>query len=620
MRSFARIKVRGIPLWGWAAAAVLYVVAAASAAAFAWQRSIESIAEVGSHRLDLYAAALRSELGRYETVPGIVARQDSVRALLHAEPGAARAALLPEVNRYLEAVNGDTGGLAVDVIDRQGEVIAASNWNQALSFIGTNVSYRPYFLDALARGSGRFFGIGTNTGVPGLYFASAVLDAGKPAGAVAVKVSVDAFESAWRSPGEAAMVVDGNGVIVISTVPAWKFAALTPITPERQRQIEASKQYAGRAVALLPHQKLDRWSASARFARYPDWTRPGHDKRFLELSRPAPQAGDSLMVLLDVEPAMRQLRTAFAFVTALFMIAGLYALYATQRRRAIAEKLKGQDALREANDHLEATVAERTAELTAANAAMQREIAERARTEQELVHAGKLAVLGQMAAGLTHELNQPLGAIRTLSDNARSFLERNQQPLAIANLERISKLVDGMAVLTGELKTFARKSDVQPVAVSLDDAVAHALLIYEARLRDKDVQLDVRIPAGTTVWAEPSQLQQVLVNLLGNALDAVADEPQRSIAIEAHDADQPGRVLFSIADSGTGIAPEVLPHLFEPFVTTKPRGRGLGLGLAITSRLVLGFGARIFASNRPDGGAQFTIEFMSMTETGVVDG
>ncbi len=620
MRSFARIEVRGIPLWGWAAAAVLYLVAAGLAVELAWQRSIDSIAEVGSHRLDLYAAALKSELGRYETVPGIVARQDSVRALLRTQSGTARDALLPAVNPYLEAVNGDTGGVAVDVIDLQGEVIAASNWNRPLSFIGTNVSYRPYFQDALARGSGRFFGIGTNTGMPGLYFASAVLDAGKPIGAVAVKVSVDALESAWRSPGEAAMVVDGNGVIVISTVPAWKFTALTPITPDRQRQIEASQQYAGRAVPLLPHRRLAGWDASARFVRYPDWTRPGRDKRFLELSRSAPQDGDSIRVLLDVEPAMRQQRTAFAFVTALFMIAGLYALYAIQRRRAIAEKLKGQDALRLANDHLEATVEARTAQLTAANVGMQREIAERTRTEQELVHAGKLAVLGQMAAGLTHELNQPLGAIRTLSDNARSFIERDQHALAIANLERISKLVDGMAVLTSELKTFARKSDVQRVAVSLDDAVAHALLLYESRMRADEVQVDVRIPAGTTVCAEPSQLQQVLVNLLGNALDAVASEPQRHIAIEAHQADQPGRVLFSIADSGAGIAPDVLAHLFEPFVTTKPRGRGLGLGLAITSRLVLGFGARISASNRPDGGAQFTIEFMSMTETGGVDG
>ena len=283
--------------------------------------------------------------------------------------------------------------------------------------------------------------------------------------------------------------------------------------------------------------------------------------------------------------------------------------------------------MRSANDRLEITVRERTAALTQANERMRQEIVERTRAEQllrdsqqEVVHAGKLAVLGQMAAGLTHELNQPLVAIKTLCENAVTFFERNQPAPAIGNLQRISRLVDSMAVLTSELKTFARKPDFERVAVSLNEAVTHAVLIYEARIRDEHVQLDVLIPAGTTICAEPSQLQQVIVNLLGNALDAVAGQTERIISIEASRNEQPGRVLFSVSDSGPGIAPEVLSHLFEPFVTTKPRGHGLGLGLAITSRLVNGFGARIFAANRTDGGAQFTIEFSETTAQETANG
>jgi two-component system, NtrC family, C4-dicarboxylate transport sensor histidine kinase DctB len=147
------------------------------------------------------------------------------------------------------------------------------------------------------------------------------------------------------------------------------------------------------------------------------------------------------------------------------------------------------------------------------------------------------------------------------------------------------------------------------VAVSLAEAVSHARLIYESRIRDEAVRLDVRIPPGTTVYAESSQLQQVIVNLLGNALDAVRDARTHVVTIEASEPDTQGRVRFTIADSGPGIAPEVLAHLFEPFVTTKPRGQGLGLGLAITSRIVEGFGAKIAAANDEDGGARFTIEF-----------
>ncbi|MDR5746389.1 ATP-binding protein [Caballeronia sp. LZ029] len=600
----------GVPLWAVAASAVLYLAAAAAAVEVAWHRGLDALTEAGAHRLDLYAASLKSELGRYEILPAIAARQDSIKTLLEAPPGARRA-LLPAVDDYLEAVNKDAGSVAVDVIDLNGDVIAASNWNQRVSFVGTNVAYRPYFTDSISGGSGRFFGIGTNTGEPGLYFASAVRGAGKVLGATAVKLSVDPLEAAWRVPNEAAMVVDGNGVVVISTVPAWKFTALAPIAAHKQEQIQASRQYAGRKVDNLGYERLDDWRNGAWFARLPDWSHPGRTRRYLVMSRSAPQAGDAIMVALDLSTARRQQQLAFAFVTLAFLIAGLYGLYAVQRRRVIFERLKAQDALQRANDRLEETVQQRTA-------ALQQEIEERVLTEhklrdsqQEVVHAGKLAVLGQMAAGLTHEINQPLVAIRTLCDNARTFFERGQPAQAIANLERVGKLVENMAQLTAELKAFARKPEANTVPVALGDALAHARLMYDARIRDERVQLDIDIAPDAIVEAEPGRLQQVIVNLLGNALDALAGCEAPRIRIGANRGDDPARVTFFIADNGPGIDPHVLAHLFEPFVTTKPRGHGLGLGLAITSRIVEGFGARIAAVNLEGGGAQFTIEFVA---------
>lgn len=600
----------GVPLWAVAASAVLYLAAAAAAVEVAWHRGLDALTEAGAHRLDLYAASLRSELGRYELLPAIAARQDSIKTLLAAPPDARRA-LLPAVDDYLQAVNRDAGSVAVDVIDLNGDVIAASNWNQAVSFVGTNVAYRPYFTDSLSAGNGRFFGIGTNTGEPGLYFASAVRDGQKVLGATAVKIRVDPLESAWRVPNEAAMVVDGNGVVVISTVPAWKFTALAPIAPQKQQQIQASRQYAGRKVDNLGYARLGDWRNGAWFARLPDWSHPGRERRYLVMSRSAPQAGDAIMVALDLSTARRQQQLAFAFVTGVFLIAAFYGLYAVQRRRVIVERLKAQDALQRANDRLEATVQQRTA-------ALQQEIDERVLTEhklrdsqQQLVHAGKLAVLGQMAAGLTHEINQPLVAIRTLCDNARTFFERGQSAQALANLARVGKLVENMALLTAELKAFARKPEASTVPVSLADALAHARLIYDSRIRDESVQLDIDIAPDTLVAAEPGRLQQVIVNLLGNALDALTGREAPRIRMGAKRSDDAARVTFFIADNGPGIDPHVLAHLFEPFVTTKPRGHGLGLGLAITSRIVEGFGARIAAVNLGGGGAQFTIEFVA---------
>src|SRR5690242_10135746 len=142
----------GIPLWAAAATVALYVAAAAAAVEVAWHRGLDALTEAGAHRLDLYAASLRSELGRYELLPAIAARQDSFRILLEA-PRDSRRALLPAVDSYLEAVNRDAGSVAVDVIDLNGDVIAASNWNQAMSFVGTNVAYRPYFTDSISGGS-----------------------------------------------------------------------------------------------------------------------------------------------------------------------------------------------------------------------------------------------------------------------------------------------------------------------------------------------------------------------------------------------------------------------------------------------------------------------------------
>jgi len=359
------MMMRGVPLWAWAAAAGLYVAAAAAATELAWHRGLDALTDAGTHRLDLYAASLRSELGRYEILPALAACRGSIKVLLEA-PRTARRALLPAVNYYLEAINKYAGSVAVNVIDLDGKVIESSNWNQPVSFVGTNVAYRPYFADSITSGSDRFFGIETNTGQPGLYFASAVRGKQKVLGATTVKISVDQLETAWRVPNEAAMVVDDNRVVVISTVPAWKFTALASMPAKRQQQIEASRQYAGGKVETLGYERLDDWRNGVWFARLPDWSHPGRERRYLVMSHSAPPAGDAIMLVLDLAGARRQQQLAFSFVIGAFLIALLYGLYAVQRRRTIAECLRAQDALQSANDRLEATVQQRTAALVRA--------------------------------------------------------------------------------------------------------------------------------------------------------------------------------------------------------------------------------------------------------------
>ncbi|OXH92102.1 two-component sensor histidine kinase, partial [Burkholderia multivorans] len=563
-------------------------------------------------RVDRTTNALKSTLDRYESLPYLLGSHPYVQELLAAPK---RADYVARTNRYLEDLNEHAHATVTYVIGADGLCVAASNWRAPDSFVGIEYRFRPYFIDAMHGRVGRFFGIGTISRDPGYYISQPVWRDGGIAGVVVVKLNLEWFQGADAS--EPLVVADEHGVVFLSSVPAWKYHTLKPLTEPVAASIFETRQYAQQPVTPLPMRVEQVLGGDAEIVRVGSGRRA---PRFLATRRRIGEPDWQLVTLAPIAPVDADARNATIVTGFGFVSVALLAFYWRMRRARVREMIRSRALLQQAYAELNRRVEERTADLSEANEQLQKEVGDRIRAEQELraaheevVHAGKLAVLGQMAAGLTHELNQPLVAIRTLCDNARTFFERDQPAQAFANLERIGKLVDGMAVLTGELKTFARKPDVERVAVSLNEAVAHARLIYDARLRDEGVQLDVNIAPGTTVSAESSQLQQVIVNLLGNALDAVHDAPVRRIAIAADAPDAHGRVRFTVTDSGAGIAPDVLPHLFEPFVTTKPRGQGLGLGLAITSRIVEGFGAKIAATNRDGGGAQFTIEFAAAT-------
>ncbi|MBP6764752.1 MAG: sensor histidine kinase, partial [Rubrivivax sp.] len=295
-------------------------------------------------------------------------------------------------------------------------------------------------------------------------------------------------------------------------------------------------------------------------------------------------------------------------------VAGLLAMAAWQSRHAAMQKLATQAALQAAHDTLETRVAERTQQLSSANTALALEVDHRKAveqslrdTQQELVHAAKMAVLGQISAGLAHELNQPLAALRTLSDNAAVLMDKQRLPETRANLQRISHLVGRLGELTRRLKTFAHKPGDQPVATPLAAAVANAQGLLAERLRRLGVQVQVEIAPDTPdVLADPGLIEQVLVNLMVNALDAMAGAPQRRLRIHA-DADA-GLVRLAVSDSGPGITPQMLPRLFEPFATSKPPGAGLGLGLMISRRIVREFGGELSATqNGSEGGATFVM-------------
>jgi two-component system C4-dicarboxylate transport sensor histidine kinase DctB len=217
-------------------------------------------------------------------------------------------------------------------------------------------------------------------------------------------------------------------------------------------------------------------------------------------------------------------------------------------------------------------------------------------------------MLGQMAAGVTHELNQPLAAIRAFADNAITFLERGQAAKASANLSHISDASARMGAIIAQLKGFARRSGSVAI-IDIAESIRASAFLLDSEFRRLGAVLNITGSheplAPVMVAGDPVRIEQVFINLLRNALDAVETAPQRCVSVTLEQ--EAGQAVVRIADTGPGIPGEVAAHLFEPFFTTKPSGKGLGLGLAISSSIVQAMNGQLTGSNRPAGGAQFEV-------------
>lgn len=259
-------------------------------------------------------------------------------------------------------------------------------------------------------------------------------------------------------------------------------------------------------------------------------------------------------------------------------------------------------------------VAKRTAALTETNAELRREMAERLQAEEtlratqdDLVQAAKLTVFGELATGITHELAQPLGAIQTLAGNAGEFMRRGNMAGAQDNLAIIDGLVERMGGIIQPLKSFARKSSTAPEPADVVMAVTSALFLLDQRIRSGGIRVANQVGReAPVVWCNRNRLEQILINLIANAIDAMSSSADRMLQIAARRRDD-GLIAIEIADSGDGLTRDVATKLFTPFYTTKPAGRGLGLGLTISRGIARDFGGDLSAENRYEGGARFIL-------------
>lgn len=549
---------------------ILLVVAAATV----WvtnrlltDRFTESTRNRAELRLALYSGNLLSELRRNAIVPQLLARDPTLIGALNSDDYS------QSTQRLISFVE-EIGAASLMLLDVDGRTVAATDRNR----LGSAHRGEPYFVNSIRANATVFSVIPREAGGYKFTYARRIESGANLLGVIVVEVDLAKFERAWSGISDAVIVSDSTGTVILATESRWRGLseadALTRETPQ------GAIQRAIRATA--------------------DWTALPADaylqgEAVMRVETRIPFRGWRMTSFTTYDSIRERVNGVLALEIMGFAILLALAFYFLSRKTALRMALFQRE----------------SAELRALNQRLQREIAERERvqetlavTEQTLAQSSKLAALGEMSAAVSHELNQPLAAMKTYLAGARLLLRRNRPDEALSSFGRIDDLIERMGAITRQLKSYARKGGDTFSPVNIGDALASSLSMMEPQLRQRQVQITQTLPQDKVlVMGDRMRIEQVMVNLLRNALDATksVSDPEVEIILAAGET-----ATLSVRDNGDGV--EDLDSLFEPFYTTKQPGDGVGLGLAISSGIVNDHGGRLIARNGQRGGAVFEMQ------------
>lgn len=529
-------------------------------------------------RIALYSGNLLAELRQNAIVPQLLARDP---ALIQALDSANYTLSTQRLISFVEEI----GAASLMLYDIDGRTVAATDRNR----LGSLHKSQSYFVEAVRANATIFTTIKLDSGGYQFMYSRRIQSGGNTLGVIAVEVDLQKFERSWAGISDAVIVTDSSGEIVLATSTRWRGQteeqALANETPQTaiRRAIQATTDW----TALPPDAYLQ-------------------GEAVMRLETRIPFRGWRMTSYTTYTSVRERVNGVLAIEVMGFAILLALTFYFLNRRAAGRLVFFQRE----------------SAKLRQLNAALQREIAERKRVqetlavaEQTLEQSSKLAALGEMSAAVSHELNQPLAAMKTYLAGARLLLRRNRPDEALSSFGRIDDLIERMGAITRQLKSYARKGQEAFSPVDMGSALASSMSMMEPQLRQRQVQINRILPDDPVeVMGDRMRIEQVIVNLLRNALDATKSErtPQIEIILSAGET-----ATLTVRDNGPGITD--LDSLFEPFYTTKQPGDGVGLGLAISSGILNDLGGRLTARNGQAGGAVFEMQLPILDETDKVE-
>ena len=529
-------------------------------------RFTQSTLQRAQLRLALYSGNMVSELQRNSIVPRLLASDAELIGALNSND-------YKRTSQRLLSFVDEIGAAAILLLDSDGLVVAATDRNR----LGETQRNLPHFREAARASQTVFTTHKHDMDVYDFAYSRKILSNNKPLGVIVVEVDLRKFQSAWAGISDAVIVAAAGGQILLATenswvgLPEWEALALRSAPSAIDRAIQATQ----------------------------DWTVLSADaymqgKAVMRQEIQVPFRGWNMVLFTTYGGIRQRVNAVLALEIMGFSIFLALAFYQLSRQTLTRALFFQQESV----------------DLRQLNIRLQREISERKKVEknlevaeQTLAQSSKLAALGEMSAAVSHELSQPLAAMKTYLAGAKLLLQRKRLEEALSSFQRIDDLIGRMSAITRQLKSYARKGGEELVPVDVRMAVNGALEIMEPQLKSRQISLSKTMPsAPVMILGDQLRLEQVVVNLLRNALDAISAVPTPEIELLLLGGETSS---LTVRDNGEGISD--LDDLFEPFFTTKKPGDGVGLGLAISSGIITDLGGRLVARNSETTGAVFEV-------------